>query len=33
MAIKLTITFSLAMLIMYIAFWIYTLKAKVEENV
>ncbi|AEI47541.1 DUF1361 domain-containing protein [Runella slithyformis] len=27
-AIKLTITFSLAMLIMYTAFWLYTLKAK-----
>ncbi len=33
MAMKLTITFSLAMLIMYITFWIYTLKTKVEENV
>lgn len=27
-AIKLTLTFSLAMLIMYAAFWLYTLKAK-----
>lgn len=32
-AIKPTITFSLAMFIMYIAFWIYNLKTKVEENI